>query len=339
MTIKSVSAWFFLIFLLAGGLVAVFAIFQVNSPQVTLLNGQLTKQYESEFDKKLVHRPWSIDWLNKLNFALFKEGRDGVIIGTDGWLFTSEEFALSDDYQKNIKANEEYIKAVKAILDQENIKLFIVPVPAKARLFSSHLGRYKYLEAWELQYQEFLKFLGQNKVVHNIDLENVLSNEEEFLKTDTHWTPEGARSVALNTAFHIEKNFPYLSWKRENFKSKKSKILEYEGDLTRYTVKSEETVNQWETVATENSDNLFGDKDYAVVLIGTSYSANALWNFDGFLKEALGTDVLNMADEGLGPFQVMQNYLSDDSYKNNKPKLIIWEIPERYLPVKTKEKS
>ena len=68
-----------------------------------------------------------------------------------------------------------------------------------------------------------------------------------------------------------------------------------------------------------------------MTLVGTSYSANTNWNFEGFLKEYLETDVLNMADQGLGPLVVMDKYLENDAWKNSPPRLVIWEMPERYL--------
>jgi alginate O-acetyltransferase complex protein AlgJ len=85
---------------------------------------------------------------------------------------------------------------------------------------------------------------------------------------------------------------------------------------------------------TDASTDLFGDEDIPVTLVGTSYSANSKWGFADFLKENFGTDVLNAADEGMGPFETMKKYLNDGAFKKTPPKLVVWEIPERYLPVK-----
>ena len=38
-----------------------------------------------------------------------------------------------------------------------------------------------------------------------------------------------------------------------------------------------------------------------------------------------------MADQGLGPLVVMDKYLENDAWKNSPPRLVIWEMPERYL--------
>ena len=52
------------------------------------------------------------------------------------------------------------------------------------------------------------------------------------------------------------------------------------------------------------------------------------------MKENLKTDVLNAAEEGLGPFDTMKKYLDNEAFKSQPPELVIWEIPERYLPFK-----
>jgi len=336
MVIKSFSALFFIVFLLLGFVVSIFSMLSTNFTDANLFNGRFTAQYETEYDQNLIHRSTSINFLNEINFNIFNEGRKGVIIGDEGWLFTDEEFLLPENYKNNIKANQNYIAYVKNKLDDQGIKLFVIPVPAKARLFKNKLGRYEYPKEWNNRYASLLNFLNKENIQHNIDLETSLSNTKTFLKYDTHWTPEGARAVAMNTALYIEKAFPYLSWVNENFKSEKLDAVDHKGDLTRYTANEIENINLWQTTSAEEED-LFNDKNYPIVLVGTSYSANSLWNFDGFLKEGLGADILNMADEGLGPFQVMKKYLTSESYKKNKPKLIIWEMPERYLPIKSQE--
>jgi alginate O-acetyltransferase complex protein AlgJ len=54
-------------------------------------------------------------------------------------------------------------------------------------------------------------------------------------------------------------------------------------------------------------------------------------NFHGFLQQALSTKVLNAAKDGGGFLQATTNYLKDDAFRLAKPKLIIWEIPERFI--------
>lgn len=77
--------------------------------------------------------------------------------------------------------------------------------------------------------------------------------------------------------------------------------------------------------------DLFDDNEIPVVLVGTSYSANPLWSFESALKLEIGADVMNVADEGLGPIEPMAGYLQSDTFVGSQPKLVIWEIPERFM--------
>lgn len=310
---------------------------------VNVLNGQASTSYEEEFDNNLGHRNASLNLWNSMGYFLFKEGKKGVLIGQDGWLFTDEEFAYSDDFKSNIEQHKEYIRFVAKSLSANKVKLLIVPIPSKARIYQDKLGKYAFPSYWKLQYEELTDFFEQEKITY-IDLLSVFSKNKEqniFLKTDTHWTPLGARTAALKVAYSIEKKWPYLSWKTEKIISSKKALVEHEGDLMRYTVQGDvaamfglkkDQIYEWITEVPQEGD-LFGDESLPVVLVGTSYSANKLWNFEGFLKEAMATDILNVADEGLGPFETMNSYLESDTYKVNAPKLVVWELPERYLTV------
>lgn len=351
---KYISATVFIAFLaislvLAGG--AYFSgSFQVKGV-LDMLNGKASSAYEKEFDKNLKHRDISIDAWNAAGFGLFGEGREGVLIGQDGWLFTNEEFSHNKDFEKNIQKNKQFIRDTSKQLTAQNIKLVIVPIPSKARIYKDKLGRYKFPSYWQSQYQDLLSFLGDNNIPFVDLLDTFRKNKLEniYLKTDTHWTPLGARLASLKIDYYIADKFPYLSWPLTKFQSKKLDKVDYEGDLMRYTVNGglaeklglkKDNFTKWETSSIDNADidiggdeDLFGDVYLPVTLVGTSYSTNKTWNFEGFLKEVLGTDILNVADEGLGPFEVMSNYLSSDAYKETKPKIVIWEMPERYLPM------
>lgn len=317
--------------------IAVFLAAMAHTPlpiKENIMDGRAAQKYEEEFDQNLAHRKSSISFWNNATYQLFKEGKKGVLIGEDGWLFTDEEFSASDYFDQN----KETILSVFQKFSEKNIKLLVVVLPSKARIYQDKLGKYQFPSYWENQYQEFLNFLTKNKIAA-IDLKDVFEKNKEqniYLKTDTHWTPLGARLAALKAGYMVQSRWPYLSWENKSFHSLKGEVVEHEGDLLRYTVQGEDkdSFYTWKTEEKNPAnDNLFGDIELPVTLVGTSYSANKLWNFEGFLKESLAADILNVADEGLGPFEVMDNYLDRDPYKKTPPKLVIWEIPERYLAV------
>jgi alginate O-acetyltransferase complex protein AlgJ len=74
---------------------------------------------------------------------------------------------------------------------------------------------------------------------------------------------------------------------------------------------------------------LFGDAGVPVVLVGTSFSLRG--NFNGALQQAMQCRVLDSAQDGGGLLQSPTAYLTDEAFKQSKPKLLIWEIPERFL--------
>lgn len=303
-----------------------------------VINGSWAKLFESKFDKNLNHYPFSKSFWSSFSYFLFKEGKEGVLIGKDGWLFTTEEFSYSDDFNENIENNLNYISFVKTKLLQNNIKLFVVPIPSKARVLENKLGKYNFPKYRIPIYGDFLKYLNDNKIPFLDILSKVKNDNEFFLKTDTHWSPYGARIVANE----LKKEIGSLITNKQNYNLLFGKIEGIEGDLMRYTINGKvanilgfkgDYIRSVNIDNNLNDDDLFGDETIPVTLVGTSYSANKNWGFESFLKNSLGVDILNMSDEGLGPFKVMKSYLKSNEFKSMKPELIIWEIPERYIPM------
>ncbi len=351
MKTKHLCAFSIIIFMVVAFGASVMAFRDVEAPQEaskSLLDGKVASSYEKDFDKALIHRDISIATWNSAGYALFGEGKEGVIIGQDGWLFTNEEFEKSVNFEQNIDNSLKYVEKVHKTLSGRDIKLFIVPIPAKARIYQDKLGRYEYPSYWKGQYQNILRRFDEYGVSY-VNLSKIYKptrNNHLFLKTDTHWTPIGARVAALSTAAKTTRKWSYMGISSKEYKSKVVEEMTYEGDLMRYVLTGvaaekvglkEDSFIKLETmeIANETADaevDLFSDAATPeITLVGTSYSANKLWNFEGFLKEAMSADVLNVADEGLGPFETMDKYLKSTPYKDTPPKLIIWEMPERYF--------
>ena len=53
----------------------------------------------------------------------------------------------------------------------------------------------------------------------------------------------------------------------------------------------------------------------------------------GALRQHLQRDISNHAEDGQGPLIPMLKYLQSDELQNAPPQLVIWEFPERYLPM------
>lgn len=289
-----------------------------------IVSGATATAYEDKFDAAL----WFEDMATKLwgaaQYGLVGQGKPGVVIGEDGWLFTAEEFTHYP--AENVQKRMEEIAITRDSLNKEGVDLVVVLVPAKARMYAENYPSY-----YKDQYSEVLAGLRVRNVVVADILAAFDGKEGMFLKADTHWGPAGAKIAAqeVGKITHVKHH--------QAFVTKEGKAVAHEGDLLRYIPRLEreqpEEIMSFITSAKNAKQDLFGEQKIPVTLVGTSYSFNKLWNFEGALKQALRADVLNAADEGLGPFATMRKYLSSETFKTHRPELVVWEIPERYLPM------
>jgi alginate O-acetyltransferase complex protein AlgJ len=332
------------VFMIASVIVgAVFAVMahpwtaDLSGKSVT--NGAASHSLEAELDKNIPVRQPSINAWGVLEYNLFKNGRTGVLIGQGGWLFTDEEFKRPKNFDAEIQGKLEYISKVKRELEANGTQLAVVVIPAKARIYSEHLGRYKKPDHWNDVYSRFQSSLNNIGVITPDTLgalEAAKAKGDLFLKTDTHFTPTGARVVAGSVAKAIKAS--NLNLTPASFTEVPAKPVEHSGDLLKYIPmgnqqssgpKPDTLISS--TVEGSTGGGLLGDAKLEVALVGTSYSANDKFGFPGALKLELGADLLNAAQEGKGPIVPMREYMK--TFKENPVKLVIWEIPERFLPV------
>jgi alginate biosynthesis protein AlgX len=96
------------------------------------------------------------------------------------------------------------------------------------------------------------------------------------------------------------------------------------------TTISPEKLNIYET--SRVGGDLLGDDELPLVLIGSSYSFEPRFNFEGFLKEYLGVNILNAAVNAGGFNASFEGYLLSKAYLDKKPKAIVWEFSTSAAP-------
>jgi alginate O-acetyltransferase complex protein AlgJ len=343
----------FLAFMVAsvimGGLFLHPALAGLETPATAdIIQGKWAPQFEKSLNKTLPVYDSSRNLWGRVEYDVFGQGRKGVVVGENGWLFSDEELSCPPHARKNMSDNLAYILATKNTLAAKNTKLAIVIVPEKARVLSRHLGDIALPACRRPLYGDVtaaIKSFGIPVTDLLTAIDASPQPEAFYLKTDTHWTPAGARLASAAVHDLLQKDFPDLKLERSRFISSAGQSRPYSGDLARYipglaadelppdNLQSFSTDAQIVVADASGAGNgLFDDSHLPqVTLVGTSYSANPNWNFAGFLKESLQADVLNAADEGKGPLTVMDKYFADGAWKDNPPLLLIWEIPERYL--------
>lgn len=301
---------------------------RVEGPR-PLVDGSYQRQYESAFAGALPGRNLSTEFFAAAKLALLGEMAEGAIIGRDGWLFTTEE--LMPPKQVYDLAAE--LQVARGHLDPLGVQLLPVILPDKARVHAAKLPRRR-SAPYQQRYRRTQALLAAAGYPVVDSLKALL--DEGFMRTDTHWTPEGARAVAAEIATLL---LTGDSRDSGDFETVALEAAPFDGDLTRFAATGRfgawagitpERIRTYETHSHMVQD-LFGDVEIPVVLVGSSFSANPAFHFDGFLKSALGQDVLNMAQVGRGPFAPMHAYLGSEELRENPPDIVIWEIPERYL--------
>jgi alginate O-acetyltransferase complex protein AlgJ len=312
--------------------------------------GRTTAQLEKQLDLKMPLRSKLIGYANAIRFAVVGGAGEQVRTGRDGWLFLTEELRFDEGGPSHLLSRVELLRKTNHALGQLGTKLIVVLVPDKSRVYSTHLQNARYPTFNEARYKESLAAL-QSKGVSVVDILAPLTaartEKEVYYKTDTHWNQMGAH-IAANAVAATVGNYVESLERSEFLNIASAAPTPRIGDLVRLMGLEdipallqpppdlEASITTRQTSA-EKAASLFGDSSVAITLIGTSYSLRG--NFHGFLQQALSTNVLNVAKDGGGFLQSATQYFSDDSFRQTKPKLIIWEIPERFLYTKLEEEK
>ncbi|WP_173862448.1 MULTISPECIES: alginate O-acetyltransferase [unclassified Pseudomonas] len=302
------------------------------------VDGKLLRKFEQVYDKRFFLREPSVQLWADARFQLFGEGTQGVVLGKDGWLYTSQEYRVPNDLDANLASQLKQIAQVEQQLAEHGKHLVLLPLPMKLDIYASHAGRAFDPRVASL-YDRFVADLQLRRLdvvpLRDAYLRN-LTGPRLFLKSDTHWSPDGARL----SAYELARQRPRLLGDQV-YVSHKAGDKTVKGDLMNYLQFDHarlapqfggNPIELYETLkAAQGSDELFAEQAQSLLLVGTSYSKIDDWNFVGFLKEALNRDLLSVAVEARGPFEAMNQFLASDQLHNPQIDTVIWEFPLRTL--------
>lgn len=319
----------------------------------SILSGELARDFEQRYDKKFSLQQIGLNVWTAFQYSIFREAKKGLLIGSDGWFFSAEEFVVSANAEQGLKDNLDFIDRASAQLADRGVGLIVVLIPSKARLLEARTGRHQPAKLHRDMYTRVINTLDKKHILAVDGLREMRAHpqtESLYLKTDTHWSPVGAQLIASRTAALFYQHLPQLGLAEKKFITESAGAQSVQGDLLRFLplsplfdnlMPAAESVDLYQTYAVED-DLLFAAIDAEtvdsesigeVVLLGTSFSADRRWNFAGALKQALAVDLQNFAEQGQGPIAPMADFLNDQLPTATNLKLVVWEIPERYLPV------
>lgn len=343
--ITSASLWNGLLFIaLLGGmflysLPAVFGFGKTQTDTWSLfVDGKLLRKFEQFYDKRFFLREPSVQAWADIRFMLFGEATSGVVLGRDGWLFTNQEYLVTRDLPANLQQQVQAIVQVRDRLAAHGKKLVLLPVPMKLDIYAARARVQPDLRAVALydRFVEQLRAAGVDVTPVRHAFLAARDGQALFLPNDTHWSPEGARLAAATFARANPALVGATAYRSQQVGSKPHK-----GDLMNYvqfdtglaatdfapvdlplfeTLKAEQTVSD---------AALFDDEGSPLLLVGTSYSKIDDWNFVGFMKEYLRSDLVTLAQEARGPFQAMELLLQGPQLADPGLDTVIWEFPVR----------
>lgn len=303
--------------------------------------GRTTNTLEKQLDQNLPGRDTLIATANSLRYLLMRSGGDQVRVGHDGWLYLTDELRFHADADHHLNKRMDLLDSASKALERDGVTLVVALVPDKARVYPDRLpgdfpeyNRSRYLDALNA-----LRMRGVNTVDLLQPLSAAARNKEIYYRSDTHWNQVGASIAAAAVAAEVRRLHADLSLTQFATETSSART-ERPGDLIRLMglldtpnylrpPPDQEPTLATRQISADNSGGLFGDATVEVVLTGTSYSLRG--NFHGFLQQSLETKVLNTAMDGGGFLQAATQYLKDDAYRYSKPRVLIWEVPERFL--------
>ncbi|WP_318864890.1 alginate O-acetyltransferase AlgX-related protein, partial [Pseudomonas soli] len=195
------------------------------------VDGKLLRKFEQIYDKRLFLREPSVQLWADARFQLFGEGTQGVVLGKDGWLYTSQEYRVPNDLDANLASQLAQIAKVEQQLAEHGKHLVLLPLPMKLDIYATHAERAFDPRVASL-YDRFVADLQLRRLdvvtLRDAYLRN-LAGPRLFLKSDTHWSPDGARL----SAYELARQRPHLLGDQV-YVSHKAGDKTVKGDLMNY---------------------------------------------------------------------------------------------------------
>lgn len=286
--------------------------------------------------------------VNTLGFPIAQAAETPAgIIGKDDWLYYRIELSDSVD-AATTDASLDLIQRFNKVLSANGVSMAVVMVPLKMRIYPEHLpDNVKVNDYMKGNYDRMSKAL-QAAGVNVIDINTAFLTSPKrdtpnpfFYRLDTHWAPPGALLAAEAIKAGIDAN-PAMKKALDATQEEKYEFA----NARRVHSKARDLVDQLPpnppTFALEQvtpmkisraqavKEDLLGNRPASgLTLVGSSYS-NSWTGFPDALRYTLQRDLLSVsvaADQG--SWIGMESYLRDDSFQTQRPKLLIWEMPER----------
>lgn len=336
--IKMINAATFLMCIVSLCFIS-FKVLTIPSPDTgQLINGSLFRKVEQTYQNIFPLKDLSTGFWAVINYHFFHEGRNGVIIGREDWLFSLEEYSLPVNYQSIWDNNLQVIIKQVHQLQHKGLQVLIVFIPEKVDIYKDKLKKQSLHNTIGL-YEHSYQTLTENGI-KVIDLRGALRQARQkgasvFFRTDTHWTVRSAQLAAREIY-----SSGFIAPGSDTFRATPAGEISFAGDLTNFIPVGEffsrfapqpDTLHEVNLQKEGDAADLFANDTIDIALIGTSYSADLRWRFVDWIQHYLHKEVVNYANKGSGPFDPMEHFIFHILTNEENLQTVIWEIPVRYL--------
>jgi alginate O-acetyltransferase complex protein AlgJ len=271
--------------------------------------------------------------------ALAQDG-SGVRAGKDGWLFASWDVPSRAVAQAQLKAIADQVAEAVAAIRSARIEVALALIPNKSRIHVARTPEGRMTPEVERRYEYLLSELRRGGTLA-VDLATPLQrtlaqrpDENLFFRTDTHWTPRGAEVAATEVARQVQERFRLPASPRPGVRlgGYTTQTLGV-GDLGRLLPPPERSRIQPEEYRVRDlpanaAGALLDDAGGDVAVVGSSYM-DPRFRYTDVLSNQLNRPLqVTWRVNNVGPWGTLLEYLRSDSFRRERPRVLIWHLLE-----------
>jgi alginate O-acetyltransferase complex protein AlgJ len=281
---------------------------------------------------------------------VFASDSTHAVAGKNGWVFSGfEQMEASETAATNTSI--ELIRRFNEVLSRNGVTMVLAMPPIKSRIYAENLPAQLPLSPFMASYYDSVLQTLRGAQVNAVDINSVFMNSPKrnadtplYYRLDSHWSPSGALLAAQTIRTAIDANPTLKSALAATPERKLGLTLEKSKSLADARDLADRLPDGGRSLAQERMQDfklsgaksvgasLRGDSnDPLVALLGSSYSA-AGTRFPDALRYTLQREILVISVNAVqGSWVGMEEYLMNDAFQNRRPKLLVWEMPERDL--------
>ena len=267
--------------------------------------------------------------------------------GRDGWLFFYWDDPVRMDMGPPVARVTSLLKETTEIIQAKGIRVGLVVVPAKSRVYRDMLPTgHPFPAEAEQRYASILAGLRQfcplvpDLVAAMAAHRRTRPDDQLFFKSDTHWTPAGATVAAAEVARQVQAANILAASRAPGMRLAPPTIeTRMRRDLVEFLPPAERAAYPPERFsirkpqAAAGRGGLLDEAASDVAVVGPSFMAPE-YNFHAELSAAMNRPVaLHWRNQVTGPFQTLLEYLRSPVFQRERPKLLLISITENAMGI------